>query len=420
MAFRDFKESEIRAIGGLSDDERRWIPGMGELMELAIEAVPRFKESVNAGRGVRRWWDTAREECMSLREANSEMALGFLLRKGIQTVALDWYQRQQTAVWRDICEVAGSETLAEFYAPLYQGQIAAEVQTGVSFPEGRVIGEDAFLRNRKFGLIESFDQELFDDDRTGQIRQRASKLGISMSVTESVYFASRFLGDARTYMNLSVAASACTTTDYLGATVTGPWQANLYGSGDGNRLATYHILNMGAIKSAYVITLNARDPLGNKIVVDADTLLVSTQDKANADILCAPGMYPATVGQSSAALANNPVLGGTSATAGTSQGAYAGFPGGIMSANPITSWGVKPVCERYLKDWVWALGQKGRGIVFQERTPVEVVEEVQNSGSNFNFGAKRYRVSRRFECDWIAGGQRFWCLGNDGSVTGVQ
>lgn len=420
MNFRNFMESEIKAVGGLSPDERQWVPGIHEIVQVGIESTPRFVEAVRTGRGAKRWWNTLREECMSMREANSELALGFLLRKGIQSAALDWYSRQTSTVWNQVCELAGSETLAEFYAPLYQGQIAAEVQTGVGFPEGRVIGEDSFLRNRKFGLIESFEQELFDDDRTGQIRQRAGRLGSAMAITESVYFASRFVGAARNYMNLSVAASAYTTTDYLGATVSGPWQTSLYGSNDGNRPVTYGILSMGHVKAAYTALLNARDPLGNKIVVDPDTLLVSTQDKANADILCAAGYYPAVPGQSSAALANNPVQGGTSATAGSSQGVYAGFPGGMMSKNPIEAWGVKPVCERYLPDWVSALGQKGRGIVFQERTPNQVIEEAPNSGSNFAFGVKRYRTDRRFECDWVGGGSRFWYLLNDGTVTGVQ
>lgn len=411
------RESEVKSIGGLSADDRM-IRGIDEMADLAVPVVGRFRESLSNGRGVRDWWHATRRAVRTLREANSETALGFLLRKGVQAVANDWYQITPT-VWRDYCLVTGSTTLAEWYAPLYPSVIADRVQRGQRFPESRIIGEDSYLVNQKFGLIVSVERELFDDDQTGQIKQRAQVLGQSMGVTESIWTSSRFLGSQRTYANVTVPASNYSTTDINGTAVSTPFSSTIYGS-TGNRPSTYGTLNVGHIKQAYVQLLNAVDPLQNKIIVNPNCLLVSSQDAMNAQILMAPGAYPAVIGQSSAALANNPVLGGTSATAGTSQGALTGFPGGIGSANPFAGLGWKIVVERYATDWLWALGESGKGLVFQERDPLEVIQESPSTGSYFTFDSIQWRSRRRFEVDWIAGGSRFWYLGNDGTVTGNQ
>ena len=416
MKFREAETKMIESIGGLNSDDRMMIQANPDTLDLAAEAIPRFVETVKNGGSIKRWWDVTRQACY--KEANSELTLGFLLRKGVQQVGTDWYKRVPT-VYRSYCEIAPSNAVAEWYAPLYDGDIAVEIYRGVTIPEGRIQGEDSQLVNRKFGRIEAFERELFDDDKTGQIGQRAQKLGGSMAVTESVYASSRFVGTSRTYGQLTVTASNYTTTNYLGNAVTGPWSSTLYSATAGNRPSSYGILNMGNVKFAYQGLMIAADPLGNIIMVDPNTLLVSRVDKVNADLLTQPGYYPATVGQSNTSVANNPVHGGTSATAGTSQGAYAGYPGGVMSTNPVAAWGIKAVCERYIADNVCALGQSGRGLVFQERTPLEVVQETPNSGSSFNFDVIRYRAMRRFEADWIGGGSRFWFLLNDGSVSAV-
>lgn len=412
---KNLKEADVKAIGGLSPDDRE-TPGIGEIADVAVDAVPRFRESVQAARGIKQWWKAAKRACRSLKEANSETALGFLLRKGVQVVANDWYQQTET-VWRDVCLTTGSDTIAEWYAPLYGTVIADRVQRGGRFPEARLQGEDSYLVNQKFGLVLPIERELFDDDRTGQIRDSASKLGWSMAVTESIWWIYKFLGTERTYMNVTVPASGYSTVDINGTTVSTPFSTSIYGS-YGNRPTTYGTLNMGHLKAAHVALRNTLDPLGNKIQVNPNCLLISSQDTLNAKLLTAEGYYPAVIGQSDAALANNPVLGGTSATAGTSQGALTGFAGGVMSQNPFGGLGWKVTEERYAPDWMWALGEAKKGIVFQERDPLEIIQEAPNSGGWFSFDVVNWRSRRRFEVDWIGGGSRFWYLGNDGTVTG--
>ena len=55
-----FTEADVKTVGGLSRAERR-IPGIMEMMALAVVAVPKFKEAVTAGgRGsLRRWLEAA-------------------------------------------------------------------------------------------------------------------------------------------------------------------------------------------------------------------------------------------------------------------------------------------------------------------------------------------------------------------------
>lgn len=387
----------------ISESDRRWTHP--SIIKLAEAACPRWSDQ---NFSARRWLEAASDAIYKLREAHSETALAFLLRKGIQTMANDWYNTVDRD-WQEYSGTSQSGGYAEWYAPLYGSVVAGRVNRGDPFPEGKVIGEESVLVNYKFGMIESFDRELFDDDQTGQIRQRASKLGASMAITESAYAAIRFIGAAGSYANLSVPVSGYSTTDVAGNTVTGPWSATLYGttSGEGNRPGTYAALGLNVLKNAWSRMLNAKDPQGNKIITRPDILLVSNMDALHAPLLVSPPngvpYYPAPIGSS----------GQTAATA------VSGFPGGAFGANPFMGLGIKVVVARFLADWAWALGEKGKGFIFQERDPLEVIQESAATGAAFQFDAMRYRSRRRFEADWIAGGSRFWYLGNDGSVAGA-
>src|SRR5262245_1391148 len=264
----------------ISEADRRWTNP--KYIKLAEAVCPAWSDKNFSGK---KWLESTLDAIYTLREAHSETALAFLLRKGIQTMANDWYQTVPRD-WQQYAGTSQSGGYAEWYAPLYGSQVAGRVNRGDAFPEGKVIGEESVLVNYKFGLIESFDRELFDDDQTGQIRQRASKLGASMAITENAYAAIRFLGAAGSYMNLAVPASNYRTIDVAGVAVTSPWSSTLYGAvaGDGNRPATYAALGLNVLKNAWSRMLNAKDPQGNKIITAPDTLLVSSMDALHAPL----------------------------------------------------------------------------------------------------------------------------------------
>ena len=353
----------------------------------------------------RKWLESAFVAVGRLREAHAASALGFLLRKGVQILANDWY-RQTLITYDQWVATNNSSAYAEWYAPLYATQVAPRVGRGQRFTEGRIIGEDSHLINQKFGIIESFERELFDDDQTGQVRTRSAGLGQSMRVTESFWNIWRFLGITQTYGDLVVPASIYATTNYAGAAVSGPWSSTLYGSALGNRLATYLALNMVGLKNAWSISLIASDPLGNRLIVQPDTLLHSVYDALHAPLLVKPPQgvpyYPAVIGPSG----------------NTANNATSGYPGGAFGANPFIGLGINPVMERYSPDWFWALGQSRRGFVMQNRDPLEIIQETPTSGDAFNFDSIRFRSRRRFESDWVGGGSRFWVLGNAGYWLG--
>ena len=56
--------------------------------------------------------------------------------------------------------------------------------------------------------------------------------------------------------------------------------------------------------------------------------------------------------------------------------------------------------------------------MFVRRDPLEVVQEVPNSGASFNTDTIRFRTRSRYRGDW--NDARVWYQGNDGSVSGVQ
>lgn len=376
-------------------ESKRYSPQLIKLAESVCPqwCSPQFRPS--------KWLESAEVAVKQLREANSELALAFLLRKGVQTLANDWYIAYPRD-WQDYALAAPSNAFAEWYAPLYGSQIAGRVARGDRFPEGRIQGEDSVLVNQKFGLIEAFERELFDDDQTGQIRQRAQRLGQSMAQTENIYAAFRFIGTRQAYQNLTVPVSGYATTDINGAAVASPWSTTLYGN-YGNIPTTFTALNLNALKKAYAQIIVAKDPFSNKVVVNPNTLVHSAMDSLHAPLLVQPPSgvpyYPA-------------VIGAAGTTANT---AASGFPGGVMGANPFMGIGIKPVLVRYLPDWSWAIGEKAKGFVFQERDPLEVIQENPLSGQAFEEDAYRFRSRRRFEADWVGGGSRFWWLGNSGT-----
>lgn len=393
----------------ISESERFWHPpALIETAEAICKEWAKLGPDETRPAGPfssKKWVRGAMEAARALKEANAETALAFLLRKGIQTLANDWYVVVPRE-WQDYCLVAPSDAVGEWYGPLYGSTVAGRIARGDRFPEGQIIGEDTLLVNYKFGLVESFERELFDDDQTGQIKQRAQRLGQSMAITENVYAALRFIGTAAQYSNLIVPRSNYTTIDVNGNPVNSPWSLTLNGAAGGNIPAAYAQLTLNLLKKGWSDLLNMKDPLQNKIIVQPNILLHSSMDALHAPLLVTPPSgvpyYPAVIG----------------ASGQTSSSATAGFPGGVFGANPFMGLGIKPVLARFLPDWSWALGEKGKGIVFQERDPLEVMQENPQAGAAFEVDAFRFRSRRRFEVDWVGGGSRFWWLGNDGSATG--
>lgn len=323
-----------------------------------------------------------------LQEANAENTFSQLLRGGINMIANDWYRLVETNH-----EMVGATTFStkavEPYAPMNRGGLPRRVQASQPFPRTRVAGLDIQIANEKFGAIVDFERELFDDDQTGQIAQRARDIGENMRIIEDAWFFQRFIGTAGSYGGDPIPASQT-----YGANV---WvtSASPFTGGGYNRPTSYGIFTPQLVENGDVALMNQLDLLGNKMLVNPNTLLVGTNNKFSARIMLNSEWYPANV--------TTKVAGGTQdTTLGTS-----------FARNPLDGL-YNLVVSRFMPAKAWALGEGGKGIVFQRRDAMEMIQENPQSGMAFTQDVYAFRSRARWEPDWID--PRFWWLGNDGSV----
>jgi len=343
-------------------------------------------------------WHKLEEKCTedpgSLMEAHGSAAWGSLMRAGIQMMANTWYNRYDNSCLK-IAQETSSDKRQEWYAPLFGSNWPRKIEAGTRFPEQEIKGQDLELINVKWGQIEAFTRELFDDDQTGQIQDRARHMGEATAGWEDAYFSRRFIGaaDATSYPE-AIEASGWSGVNAVGTAITTPFSVNMYTTAIGNRPAAYVQLGYGVLLTAFQRLRQALDPLGVPIVTNPNRLLVSTFDEINAKMLVssatAPYVPPATGG----------------AGQGLARGAYA--------ENPLVGM-VQPVVNIHLRPGVWALVEAHRGYVLQRRDPMEIVQEQPQTGASFDTDTMRFRTRTRWEQDWID--PRFAYLGNDGSAS---
>lgn len=310
-----------------------------------------------------------------VREASAESSFGQLLRAGVNNFMFDAYQLVPT-IYQDLVRVANSNKLEELYAPLYNSEMPVEVGPSEPFDDSRILGLDVHVRNKKYGRMLAFERELVDDDQTGQISQRAANLGEMMRYVEE----------------LQVMIAIDSAIDPL-AGGAGYSFANF-----GNALATPSQLSQPGLEAGDIQLQNMVDPLGNFLLVTPDTILASPADKFNVLKLLNSTLQPSVPGSSAQNVTTVP--GGTTGwtmTMNPLQGEYTAkisrFVRGATSAQGGP--GLKgPGLDG--AHGAWYLMQTKKSIVFQDRDPLEVVQEAPNAGVGFTYDQYRYRVRRRF------------------------
>jgi len=338
-------------------------------------------------------WKDFREAAYKLaerkmQEANAENTFSQLLRAGINMIANNWYELVETNH-----EMVGASTFStkavEPYAPLHRGGIPRRVQAGGQFPRTKVAGLDVQITNEKFGAIVDFERELFDDDQTGQIAQRAKDIGENMRILEDAWFFQRFIGTAGSYGGDPIPASQTYTTVWTPST--SPFTGGGY-----NAPASYGIFTPANVQAADLALMNQLDLLGNKMLVNPNTLLVGTSNKFSARTLLNSEWYPST------------------ATVKVGGGAGSDTTLGTTFARNVLDGMYNLVVSRFLPVKAWALGEAGKGIVFQRRDALEMIQENPASGMAFSNDVFQFRSRARWEPDWVD--PRFWFLGNDGNT----
>ncbi len=322
----------------------------------------------------------------------------------MQVFANGWYERTAIEYEKYVAD-STSNKRQEFHAPLYGSDFPDEVQMGEPYQESTIVGVDRELINRKFMGGESFTREMFDDDQTGQIKTRMQRLGESARLREELEAAGRMLGaTSLTQGKVTIAPTTYARVNSNGVSV-GPYATNFYGTigatSYGNRPAAFAQLSTSTIRVAIQALATAFDPLGVRIAVKPNMLVVSPFDSVNARTLLTSMQNPGVQG-----------LAGQ-----TASGATSGSLTGAFADNTLK--GMFSLAENtFLPLGAWNLGVAKKGLMMQRRDPLEVVQEVPNSGQSFVLDSIRFRTRSRWQMDWV--NSRFWLRGNDGTATGQQ
>ena len=330
----------------------------------------------------------------NLREGTAETSWGQLLRVGVQSLASDYFAWAGTeTIFQDIVQEMPSNKAMEFYAPMYGGQLPKPVERSGRYASSYFKGTDSMMVNEKFGRLYEFEKELWEDDKTGQIKQRAADIGQGMRIVQEMWFTAKLTGATQTFAeDICVPAPAIVATPYSVAI--------------GNKAASAGTrLSQAALEAASVAMLKIRDPLNNLLLTKMDTLVVSVDDMFNAAKLINSTLQPSVPGTALQALGGTTVSG-----TATSQGVLGGQTGWTNTINPL--YGLyKLKVSRYAPQYFWALLQAKKGIIYQNRSPLEIIQENPASGDSFNRDVLIFKSSARWAMDFIQGSNLFSYLG---------
>lgn len=324
----------------------------------------------------------------------AQQTFGQLLRAGVQSMAADYFAwAGSDTIHQDLVEERPSNKRAEFYAPVYGGQLPKPVEASGRYASSYFKGTDSMMINIKFGRLYEFEQELWEDDKTGQIRQKSQQIGEGMRIVQEMWFIARLTGAQLSFPeDIHVPAPQIVQNVY---------DANLFAPGEGNRAPSAGTrLSQPALEDASIAMMKARDPLKNRLLTKMNTLVVSVDDMFTAAKLINSTLQPSVPGTGAQ------VLGGTAV--GT--GIPGGTTGWVNTINPL--YGLyKLKTSRYLPKYHWYLGQAKKGLIFQNREPLSIVQEGPTSGESFARDVLVFRTKARWEIDWIEGSNLFWYQG---------
>lgn len=295
----------------------------------------------------------------NISEAVSSTAFSQLLRYGITRLAAEGYELEPSVYENEIAEVVTSTGFENYYAPMYRPGRGGPVARGQAYPAVKMSGLDVTIRNFKFGSLLEIEQELAEDDQTGQIMQQAPMLGESLSQEVDMYgFAQMAALAYNSWVNRIATATGALTTPQ--------------------------------VSEAHAILRKVHDTNSNLMVVKPDTLLVdSDEELVGRQIL------------DSMVAAQNP---GATPTAGSV--IYFGTMNPLrglykLVATPWVTEALRTIANP--NGWgndattpaKWLLRARRR-IIQQNRRPLAIVQEAPNSGANFEADLLRTKGSMRF------------------------
>ncbi len=336
------------------------------LAELKSQIIERYKidpdktleESQDSrfswDRWSRRYVKEAQSQGVRISEAQSASAQGQVLRYGITRLAGEGYELEPSVFENEVAEVVPSTGFENYYAPFFRPGRGGPVERGQAYPQVKMSGLNVTIRNYRFGAILEIEEDLIDDDQTGQIVQQGTQIGESLSYEVDMFGFGQML--AATWVN----------------------------TGAGSSLTT------PAVNTAHNALRKVHDPNGNLIVTRPDMLLVDSDDEIVGrqilDSMVAaqnPGATP-TAGSVIYFGTMNPLRGlyTLCATPWLSEAA--------KTPSNVNGYGLDNATPPK-----WLLRAKKR-IILQTRKPLQVVQEAENAGTGFNEDVLRWKGKMRF------------------------
>lgn len=310
-------------------------------------------------------YGTIRESIMSkLRETQSETAFAYLLRYGINKQIVNLYEMTPGS-YREWALITTSDGFENYYPAVFLPQRPQRVERGEDFQEVQLSGFQTTIRNYKYAGLVAIEEELWEDDQSGQIPLRAQGVGEGMVQSEEIFFYQQFF--------------AAVTAGFFSAV--------------GTQKTGGGALSLPALEAAWPIIRKIKDGDGNLIGVRPTHIVVDALDE-----LVAWQIYD------SVGAPQNPS--GSLASATDQNIIY------FTTPNPMKG-RFKPIVSDFITlanaspsnangfglDGATAprmLVQARKGVIFQDRTPLKVEQEAPNSGKGFTSGERRFSARRRF------------------------
>lgn len=330
-------------------------------------------------------------------EADTASDYSQFLRAGIQQIVNSMYEVTDTT-YEDWVEVVTSTRSNELYTPHHGVSFPRQIGNSEKYPEVASAALDLQLRNYKYGSLYSVEDELLQDDQTGQFQRNAGYLGEYQ----------RLLWEVLVYGKLASVSGMQYDQFVIPETETKPSNESNYPyassaaplvGGGANRPTAFGVLTQGLLQNGIIGLMNQKNLHGLKMTVRPNRLIVSPQRSFDAAVLLNSSYYPsgaASTGAVGGAFAINPVKGVADLTVSRFVFKNDGTVNGDSEA-----W--------YLTD------DKKPWFILQMREAAAVLQEATNSGASFETDVIRYKARSRGNADHVD--PRFVWQGNDGSVT---
>jgi phage major head subunit gpT-like protein len=336
-----------------------------------------------------------------LRESVSSSQYPQLLRAGLQMATNNLIEINTDTTFEQWGHTINSDKETELYAPIHGISFMSERGESQKFSETQTAGLDLSLTNRNFGQILAVNQNLMDDDQSGQLSQLAAELSEYSRLRDEVWAYGKLnSGSAgQSYAGLKIPSSETkpsTEANY-------PWTLSSapFVGGGWNKLAP-QILSQAGIVAAYLQMKVQKNLLGLIMQVTPGALITSPFYKFQAMVLMQSTLNPSS---------------------SSTQTADIGKTGSIESVNPIKSildiidspyvFDDTGMAGTLSKAW-YVVDTKKPWFINQVRQAPSVIMENPDSGESFNRKVERHRLDIRGNSDFVD--PRFAIQGSDGSV----